>query len=537
MADEPQLTELGQKTLQRLNSALEGGALAGVPEVIRLIQELSSKAFSISITELSDLISQDVTVTAKVLSAANTVGYNPNGVSVNTIGQAIQVIGFERVRNLAISLLLAENAERLMSTEEQREVCNFALSSGLLAQTLMAEFGSADPEETFVCTALRNYGRLLMTAYLIDDYRLAQNQAASKGEDEAFREIFGLTPLGLSYHLLMSANLPKEILAALRGIAPHVSPNSILKPEEEVVLMSGFAVRICELAANGAISPEVFRHQALSILGEYGDRITLDPEGLETILQSTVSKLRSFAQSFGVKSMTTGTTRMLLARSEGKRPPPDLAKFRMGGSRDGKAPPPATPDKPRKVEDELVAEKPHAGPTAECRIQNAIETIRGLLEARPVDVVRIHAEALAAMREALALSDVLLFERSADGSFALAAGVGPLFENLRGRANLISRERRDVFGVSLNRGEDVLVEDAKIPKFRRYLPLWMQSPTPPQSVILLPVAEGEAVAAMLCGSRQSGPSLTVDHGTLQALKLLRPLMVQARAASAAKSAR
>jgi HD-like signal output (HDOD) protein len=67
----------GQPYNPGINNALEKRQVAGVPEVIHLIQELSTKAFSITIKELAEIISQDVAVTAKVISAANTVGYNP----------------------------------------------------------------------------------------------------------------------------------------------------------------------------------------------------------------------------------------------------------------------------------------------------------------------------------------------------------------------------------------------------------------------------------------------------------------------------
>jgi HD-like signal output (HDOD) protein len=80
---------LANETIRRIREALETGRSAGVPEIIRLIQQLSSKAFSITVKELADIIGQDVAISAKVITVANTLRYNPMGVPVSTITQAI----------------------------------------------------------------------------------------------------------------------------------------------------------------------------------------------------------------------------------------------------------------------------------------------------------------------------------------------------------------------------------------------------------------------------------------------------------------
>ena len=186
MDAETDIAKLSNRTVERLHEAMRASAFVGMPEVIRLIQGLASKAFSITIDELAEIIEQDVAVTARILASANTVGYNPSGMPIYTVSQSIQLIGFERVRNLAISMLLAENSTTSAVTQEQRDAAAFALASGLFAQTIM-EQRYGDSERAFVCASLRCYGRLMLSAYMGDAYREAEDLFDEMGEDNAFR--------------------------------------------------------------------------------------------------------------------------------------------------------------------------------------------------------------------------------------------------------------------------------------------------------------------------------------------------------------
>lgn len=63
-------------------------------KVIRLIQEISSKATDISIEELTELMNRDMTVTRKVMVSANKIAFNPlGGVPVQTASQAVHMMG------------------------------------------------------------------------------------------------------------------------------------------------------------------------------------------------------------------------------------------------------------------------------------------------------------------------------------------------------------------------------------------------------------------------------------------------------------
>ncbi|HAM73393.1 MAG TPA: hypothetical protein DCM86_17305, partial [Verrucomicrobiales bacterium] len=125
---QPQATSepLGKKTINSLTEGLESGKSAAVSQVIRLIQDITSKVDTISVDQLADLISRDLATMTKVLGVANTIGFNPTGSEITTVHQAIQTVGFEKIRNIAMALLLLDSAEQGAAGREKQQVAALA---------------------------------------------------------------------------------------------------------------------------------------------------------------------------------------------------------------------------------------------------------------------------------------------------------------------------------------------------------------------------------------------------------------------------
>ena len=70
------INKLAKQTISTIERSLDNKQSTAINEIIQIIQELASKAFSISIPELSQLIGRDTTITERVISAANTLGFN-----------------------------------------------------------------------------------------------------------------------------------------------------------------------------------------------------------------------------------------------------------------------------------------------------------------------------------------------------------------------------------------------------------------------------------------------------------------------------
>jgi HD-like signal output (HDOD) protein len=504
---------LAQQTIKRVSDGLVAGEAAGLSEIVELIQQLSSHALDTSVQELASLIGKDLVVTAKVITAANTLGYNPTGVEVTTITQAIQVIGFNKIRQLAISLLLIENAERTLNPSEKREIAALALCSGLMAESVMEKHGRTSPEHAFICASLRNYGRILMTTFMIDEYRRARSIAVQDGstEDEAFNQVFGLTPLELGYHLLASANLPDPILKSLRSLPPDAVRKASQQPDVELLLLADLSVKLCELALRSDLSALEFERQTHALSSKAGRAFGLDVEGLLSALGDTGQQLNAFASSFGLNALTGSLAPRLRARVDRKDPAgfvplTPLAPEPPPKDQHPAQAPAATPKKEQapstRVSDpNLVPDSPpNDGASSEQIFQRAfdtgIEQLAGLLDAEPIDMPNVFRVLMRAALHGFGASEGVLFVRErASLPYSVQYGRGPLFEAIR-RQPVVRESDRNVCGICLQRLEDVFINDSADPKIVPHLPPWFKH-AKLASFVLLPLHEGRRPFALI----------------------------------------
>lgn len=545
------VSPLGQRTIKRVSERLESGEAPGLSEIVELIQRLSTNAFETSVQELASLIGKDVVVTAKVIAAANTIGYNPAGVPVTTITEAIHVIGFNKIRQLAVSLLLMESANRSLNHKEKREIAALALCSGLMAEAVMLQRQTSTPEHAFICASLRSYGRLLMTSFMIEDYRRAKIMATSgMAEDEAFKNVFGLTPLELGHHLLASAHLPDPILKSLRALPAIVVKSALYQPEVELLALSDLAVRVCELALRSDVGAHEFAKEAQAIASRSGKLFDLDSDGILGVLRDTGRQLYEFAHTFGLTALADQFAPRINARlvgddPEGFAPPhgseapmvpgeplpeeelkrlgmvdtqrsgsPDSDETRRSPSRaDGsmaeKPSPPGPENLPERAPDvKAPIDQSSAAPLPPAResvvseatfqnaFQNGIEQIAGLLEEEPVDMKKVYSVILRTARQGFGTEDCIIFARDPSARrYPAAHGTGPLYD-LVARLPGGREDDRDVFGLTVQRLEDVLIYDAADPKIVPHLPAWVRS-AQLGSFVLLPMQENRRPFAVL----------------------------------------
>src|SRR4051812_40335333 len=89
------------------------GARSDFPSFASNVQSVTgvSRDLEAQVRRLHDAIVQDVSLTAKVLQISNAVAFNTGG-TITSIGQAVLLLGFERVRHLALAAVVFEQLTR-----------------------------------------------------------------------------------------------------------------------------------------------------------------------------------------------------------------------------------------------------------------------------------------------------------------------------------------------------------------------------------------------------------------------------------------
>ena len=501
---------LARQTISAIEDALSDKRTAAISDIIQIVQELASKAASISINELSELIGRDPSITEKIISASNTIAFKVGGDRISAISEAVHALGFQRIRNLAVSIMLVESAANAMNPYEQREIASLSFCSGLMAKSLAhSESLPLDPELAYVCSSLRNYGKLLMTSFLIEQYRHAERLSLEVDADEAFETVFGIKPLNLGKRLLEISHLPKEITDSFREVSKETLAQLADTPEEQLLVMSELCVQVSQVTFDSRVSPDAFEDSIQSVLDDFEESLPVELDNVSQALVDIESNLDTFTQTIGTPASATPGAEILKARVNGDplpTPPKEMGMF------------------PRKSDsvDEMAPDEREA--FAEDRHREALERISEEQASGNADLAKIHDIVCESIAEGLGLSACMIFTREAHetGIYAARSGLGKLFLETRNRP-FVSAGKRDIFGICLNRKEDILIQDVSAGKIRSVIPDWIDTSELNQSLLILPIAGDESVYALILGTRDVG-AIQLSKGDHRRLKDLRTLI-------------
>lgn len=500
---------LAERTLDRAAAAMRQESVACLPEIVKLMRTLSRNTSAVSVPELAEVVQKDAVILAKVIGAANTLGYNPGAIPVTTVTQAIHVIGYERIRSLAMSLLLVEQTNRGKNADEQREVAALALTSGCIAQAAAESRLLLNPEEAFVCASLRNFGRIVMVTCMLDEYREAQQLANAHASDDAFRQIFGLTPLELGHRLLEASDLPEDLLLALRTVSPEVLAALSTDPSSQMLALTDFSAQLAEIALKPDLSAAGFAAQTEALAARYA---TVLP-GLATetmpLIESATKQLHHFVQTLRIKSLPTRSLVRLKQRAAAIDPAGSMiAPASVAGSG---APTAANVVRP------AVAAGPAVAPAFSWQVE--IDRVAALTNSG-VTRDRLFAAVIDSVRRGLEASECLLFLGAPGSSECrLVHGTGTSFSGL-GEQACVRRSERNVFGVCLARGENILIHDAADPKIAPYLPGWLPSRRVLGAFVLLPIVAGQQTHGLILAGWPDTRQIVVSPDNVRLIRVL-----------------
>lgn len=493
------------RTVSRIREALAHSDTACVSQVLEVVQQMSGKVDDLSIQDLAEIIGRDLTTVAKIMKAANCLGYNPAAVEVSTLPQAIGIIGFEAIRNLVISLLLMESAETRFGEQQTHDVAATALSTAVMAKTVAERIPGLNPEQAFVCGALRHYGKLLLSTFMPDEYLDAQELSRGMGMDNAFRTTCGLTPFELGSRILGESNLPKVIRHAIEPAPAEMVRSKKLSDAEKLVVVSDFAEKFCVLVDSSELTTATYKTSE-ELLKSYAPSIGLDKDGLEEVLVKVSHSLTTVGQAQGFTSFGSTIVNRFGRIAEGR---PLEKRPTAGKSLDGTgATNPAGPDP----------------------LTLGVTEVEKLVATDPIDARRAFTVAARAVRSGLRARSCLVFlSRRDEPIYSAGIGVGPLFHAIRNQP-LIDPAVKDVFSVCIARGEDVLIKDPDEASIAPFIPTWFRNSSAKGPLLILPVKDSDGAFAIICVVAGTGERIELSAPRLQQLKKLRSCLAFLREA-------
>ncbi|MBM4056073.1 MAG: GGDEF domain-containing protein [Planctomycetes bacterium] len=192
-----------------INNILKSPALPTLPAVATELISITSKEET-TLKEIADLLSKDVSLSAKVLKIANSAYYG-FAYKISTIQQAISCIGINAIRSLVLSFsFLAIKGGNKSEFFNYEDFLAKSLATAVVARLIKAKIDKNDLEEIFIAGLLKNIGKLILasTHPKLYDQIAKESQNSEKEITELEQEIIGIDHAQIGYEVTKNWGFP-----------------------------------------------------------------------------------------------------------------------------------------------------------------------------------------------------------------------------------------------------------------------------------------------------------------------------------------
>ena len=460
-----------------------------------------------SVQALSEVLLKDFALTNKLLRMVNSTRYGQFGGTVSTISRAVLIIGFDAVRDLAITLVLFEHLQNKGQASRLRDDVIRALFTGIVARRVGRSIGIRDAEEGFICGVFHHLGHLLTEFYLYDEsVEVARRMHQSDvSETVASKAVLGASYEEIGIAVARSWNLPPAILASMRSVTDDPAAKPAPGPERLRLAVS-IADELAQAAAAGSPAE---REKALELIARrYRKAVDLDTKQLSGIASDCLHELLEDNASLLGEGRRTGFCQSL------RQTAGELVPAPAGHG-----------DELEKMIEQTCQVPAQDGTTADCDaaevLAAGIQDITNTLvdEFNLSDLLRIILET---MYRGIGFSRVALFMRNA-GSQSMTArfGYGVGMDSIVSRMSIPFGREQDVFSVALAKNVDLLISDIDAENIHSRIPEWFRKSGLGHTFVLLPLVIDKKVVGLLYGDKLQAGDLAIRQREMSLLKTLR----------------
>jgi eukaryotic-like serine/threonine-protein kinase len=467
-----------------------------------------------SIEKLSNTILKDFALTNKLLRLVNSAYYRPaGGGSISTVSRAVIVLGFEAVRNIAITVLLFEHLQNKGNVNQLKEDFLRANLAGVLAKDIGASAKMRELEQSFICALFHSLGRLLSQFYFpdeSDEIRLLMAQKECT-EEAAALQVLGISFEDMGIAIARQWGFPPLIVGTMRRL-PAGPVRSQAQQEDRLRVLSAFANELCDVIAQA--TPEARDRELKKTMVRFAEAVSLDQNEIHQTVQRAVEEVADFARviHLNMQQTTFGKQMRLFVRNSGVENAADAENSTAFADATvlGESGPPDPGD------DE-------AQPTVDAQsiLAAGIQDISNtLIEGFKLnDILRIILET---MYRAMGFKRVVLCIRDAKaGVMQGRFGFGP-------EANEVAKAFRfplsftpDIFHAATSKGVDLLISDIDDAKIAGRIPDWYRKAVPAHSFVLFPLNIKGNPIALIYADRDEPGGIAIPDKELQLLRTLR----------------
>ena len=490
--------------------------------VVRIQSIVSSDKESVG--GLTNEILKDVALTNKLLRLVNSAHYAHSG-SISTVSRAVNLIGFNGVRNMALSLVLLEHMQDKAHASLLRGEFLRSLMAGAIAAELCPV--AKESEEAFIGSLFQNLGRLLTEFYFPEEAAAIRGQVKSQrqplSEAAASASVLGLNFEELGIGVAKAWGLPDSMQRCMRRTASKTPgrADADADPIERVRWLAVVANEMSDTLLE--TPPEQAQARLADVARRHARTLGMPVEAIGAATDRARLRLIDMAGAMALSVQPgSNAARLLLS--------PQVQGGRVG--------PAAAAPVDALVPHELHATIPAPAEPAPADLQ-AQRRVADLLAAGIADISN-------AMVEDVKLSDVLRmiletmframdFRRvvfcmrdargeSLTGRFGLGQGVEKLVPGFKVALKTV---HPDLFTAVCLKGVDTLISDATEQRIAQRLPDWYRANVNAPTFLLLPLHIKAAPFGLIYADMEQPAALQLDERELSLLRTLRNQAVMA----------
>jgi serine/threonine protein kinase len=470
-----------------------------------------------SVSKLSGSILKDFALTNKILKLVNSAFYRQaGGGNISTVSRAVMVLGFDSVRNIAITVLLFEHLQNKGNANQLKDDFLRANLAGILAKEVGAKTAQRDIEQAFICSMFHNLGRMLTQYYFPEEGEDIRTMVAQKGigEDQASHSVLGISFEEMGIGIAKHWGFPPLIVNTMRRL-PAGTVRKAVVPEEKLRVLSAYSNELCTLIANA--TPEQRQKELKKLSSRFGESVQISEQDLQKTLEKSFEEVAQFASVIHLNLKQTPFGRQIGAWGGSKV---QAAEAEAGADDNA----PDTLASAALVETPVMLETSGAGNSPDnvaAILTSGIQDIsNSLVEDFALnDLLRIILET---MYRAKGFRRVILCIKDARANTMQGRfGFGPDANEVAKKFKFPLSFTPDIFHAAISKGVDILISDINDPKIAPRVPEWYRKAVGAGSFVIFPLAIKNNPVAMIYADMEQAGAIVIPEKELSLFRTLR----------------
>ncbi len=296
------------KVEEILTEVLRSEELPTLPMVASQLISITSREDT-TLTDIADLISKDISLSAKILKVSNSAFYSfPQ--QIGSIHQAVSILGTNAVRSLVLSFsFLSIKSGKKNSGFNFERFWQRSLALAVGAKLILEKAENSNTDEIFISGLLQNLGELIFARTFPEKYDKVLHEVTDNQYDTILAEeqIIGANHTFIGFEVARHWGFPEGLLLPILN---HHAPEQY-EGNDTKVHQTTSAVYLSDILINILYSakPEDyhsrFRTEAKRLL-------KLKPDDIEAILEDIHNQVEKSGKYFGLKIKNTRSIQEIL---------------------------------------------------------------------------------------------------------------------------------------------------------------------------------------------------------------------------------